>query len=674
MKKSLFFFFLFNSIVAFGQFKEPGFGKIDPSELKMTKYEKDSTADALFLFDNGESKFILNRDRHFQFVFSRHFRIKIFKKTAFHWADVKLNLYKSNSGKEQLRDIKAVTYNMVDGKLVTSKVERNNIFDEESKNFMTKKLAFKDVREGSIIELSYSIVSDFLYELRGWNFQYYIPALWSQYSYSIPEYFNYKVHSKGYLPFNVNNQSNHFEKFTVHYDSEITPGTGGGRVSAQNSDIEVKTLDVTLATKDVPAFISEPNIDCEENYMQSFGFELGSTDFPGEMHKDFSQTWASVNKQLVDDDEFGQALKAKSFVNDTVKKLCKNISTDLEKATTIYNYVQKRMKWNGVYSLWAKRGLKTPFTERSGNSAEINLLLTTMFQTAGLKADPVIFSTRDNGYEIDYYPTLTKYNSVLTQLEVDGKQILLDVSNEFCPFGTLPANDVNGKGRLVNNLEGDWVNLDTQTKYKESKKYVLEIHPDGKFTGTVDGIYDGYACINYRKRLSQEKSNEDFVRKMQENIKGLSIKSFNVKNVKRADENLIDSIVVEITDHADILGDKILFQPLLFERIEKNRYTLEDRKYPVNFNYPISETYVFEYTIPQGYEVETLPQSKIFRLQDNSISASYNVQILGNKIFVLFKRDINKILFLPEEYPNLKEMFNQIVKKHSEQIILKKKS
>jgi len=137
---------------------------------------------------------------------------------------------------------------------------------------------------------------------------------------------------------------------------------------------------------------------------------------------------------------------------------------------------------------------------------------------------------------------------------------------------------------------------------------------------------------------------------------------------------LIDSIVVEITDHADILGDKILFQPLLFERIEKNRYTLEDRKYPVNFNYPISETYVFEYTIPQGYEVETLPQSKIFRLQDNSISASYNVQILGNKIFVLFKRDINKILFLPEEYPNLKEMFNQIVKKHSEQIILKKKS
>jgi len=286
----------------------------------------------------------------------------------------------------------------------------------------------------------------------------------------------------------------------------------------------------------------------------------------------------------------------------------------------------------------------------------------------------VIFSTRNNGYEIDYYPSLTKYNSVLTRLEIEGKQILLDPSNEFCPMGTLPANDINGKGRLVNNLAGDWVSLDTQTKYKETKSYVLDIHPDGKFTGTVVGTYGGYAGINYRKRMSQEKSNEDFVRKMQENMKGLSISVFTVNNKSNINEILTDSIALEITEHADNVGDKIIFQPLLFERIEKNHYTLEDRKYPVNFNYPISETYVFEYTIPQGYEVESLPQSKVFKMHDSSINATYNVQSADNKISVLFKRDINKILFLPEDYANLKEIFNQFVKKHSEQIILKKKS
>jgi hypothetical protein len=191
-------------------------------------------------------------------------------------------------------------------------------------------------------------------------------------------------------------------------------------------------------------------------------------------------------------------------------------------------------------------------------------------------------------------------------------------------------------------------------------------------TGTITELYDGYGAIEYRNSLSHAKSKEDYSLIMQENLKGLTVNSYSISDISDNYKSITDTLSVEITDHAELMGDKILFYPLLFERTEKNRYTLDVRKYPVDYNYLILEMYIFEYTIPAGYEVESLPQSIILKLPDNSISISYAIQQNGNKITLAYKRNIKKILFLPQEYNDLKEMYNQIVKKHGEMVVLKK--
>jgi hypothetical protein len=658
--------------LSYGQLAEPKFGKIEPEELSMMKYDKDTTADALMLFDYGTTKFTLSPQEKFQFVFERHFRIKIFKKSAFKLADFNFNFYESDSRKEKIAELKAVTYNLVDGKVVKTKLDNDNIYVDKSNNYNIEKFAFPQVKEGSIIELSYTIVSDFLYNLRGWAFQYSIPAVWSQYIYEIPEYFNYRFSTKGYLPFDISANTRFLAKFSVMQRGEIYAGNGGGRTQSQNIDINVYTNRHILATKDVPAFISEPNIDCEDNYIQSIEFELSSIQFPNEPMTDYANTWESVNEQMNTDEDFGKLLKSDGFIKDTVNFLCKNKTAPIDKASSIYSYVQKRMKWDGLNRIWSKNGLKKPFISRTGSSSEINLLLTLMLKNAGLDANPVLFSTRDNGMAVSMLPSISKFNSVLTRLSIDGKIYLLDATSEFCPFGSLPAQDINGQGRVINNLTGDWVDLETKIRYAEVKNYVLDIHPDGKFTGFIKGSYDGYGGINYRHDLSVEKTNDDFIRKMQEDAKGLSINGYNISGRYDINGPLTDSLNVDITDHADIIGDKLLFQPMLFETMEKNRYTLQDRKYPINYNFPISETYVFDYTIPAGYQVESLPKPSVFKLPDGSITVYYDIKNTGNKISVVYKRSVNKILFLPEEYGALKELYNQVVSKHTESIILKK--
>ena len=173
----------------------------------------------------------------------------------------------------------------------------------------------------------------------------------------------------------------------------------------------------------------------------------------------------------------------------------------------------------------------------------------------------------------------------------------------------------------------------------------MNIQPDGKFTGFIKESYDGYGGINYRQDLSDEKTNDDYIRKMQENTKGLNIKGYSISEKNNINKPFTDSLNVEITDRAESSGIRSFSMPLLFETMEKNRYTLEDRKYPVNYNFPISETYLFDYTIPEGYQVESLPKSCCTKLPDNSITVYYDIKNTGNKISIVYKRSVNKILY-----------------------------
>lgn len=639
---------------SFSQPTEPKFGTIELSDLQMTRYENDTSAAALILFDYGYADFSINSQGYFQYTFERHCRIKIFKKSAFHLADRSIQLYKSGATDESIYKLNAVTYNLEDGKIVKSKISNENVFTEHSKRFSTKKFAFTDVKEGSILEFSYTISSIFLFNFRGWTFQSSYPTLWSQFTYVVPEYFVYRQSSKGYLGFDIVTQ----EPQNANYYSETGQTT--------------RTTVNTLAIKNVPAFISEPYIDCEDNYIQSIEFELSSIQYPGQIRQDFSKTWKAVNEEMNEDEDFGLLLKTKGFIKDTVDNLCINKTTEFEKAIAIYSYVQNWMEWNKSYRIWAMDGLKKPYLAHSGSSVEINLLLTLMLQTAGLKASPVLFSTRGNGFAMTYSPSINSYNSVLSKVVIEGKDYLLDATNKYCPFGTIPPNDINGDGRVIDEFEGSWANLETGDVYKETKSYNLELSPDGIFTGRVQGRFEGYAGVTYRNYLSKEKTLDEYFRKIQENTPGLEISSFSLSQKDNIYLPLEDSLEIVITENSELIGDKIIFKPLLIETIKQNNFTLEERKYPVDFNYLISETYVFYYKIPSGYAVESLPKSLLLKLPDNSISVTFSAQAIDNNVMIVYKRNINKKMFLPDEYLNLKSFYDILVKKHNESVILKK--
>lgn len=171
------------TLTTFSQTKDKiKFGKISPEDFVPTSFEKDTAAHAVIIADIGSSEFQANRD-DLELLFRKFKRIKVVDKNGYDVATVEIPLYVSGQSEEKLLNLKAVAYNLEDGKVVETKLESKGVFtDKYDKNHIVKKFTIPAVKEGTIIEYTYSVTSPFYFNLQPWNFQDEYPCLLSEYS------------------------------------------------------------------------------------------------------------------------------------------------------------------------------------------------------------------------------------------------------------------------------------------------------------------------------------------------------------------------------------------------------------------------------------------------------------------------------------------------------------
>jgi hypothetical protein len=89
--------------------------------------------------------------------------------------------------------------------------------------------------------------------------------------------------------------------------------------------------------------------------------------------------------------------------------------------------------------------------------------------------------------------------------------------------------------------------------------------------------------------------------------------------------------------------------------------------------YAFDELYTLNMEIPKNYVVEEIPKSARVSLNDGEGFFEYMVAVNDGNIQLRTRVALNKAFFSSEEYASLRDFFGYIVKKHSEQIVLKRK-
>jgi len=665
MKKSSFFLVLICSLtfcVSYSQNNQKPvikFGDIKPEDFAPKAYEVDSSASAIVLADIGSSKFETNEKGFFSIVFRHHKRIRVMNKTGFDEASVSITVYKNGDSEESLEGLEAVTYNLEDNKVVATKLEKSSIFkDKINKYYTTKKFTFPNLKEGSIIEFKYKIVSTLFQRLRGWEFQGAMPRIWTQYEVTNPSLFDYMMHNQGSRNFD----SSDVKKTNAYYN--IFNPYGSGSFSWNGDDYYH-----IWGMKNVPALKKESFTTTTDNYVQKIEFQLKAINWPNGKVDNILNTWDKLSERLLKDEDFGEALeKNNSFLTEEIDKVIAGTKDNYQKAKRIYEYVRNNFTCTDHDRIWMSNSLKKTFQEKSGNVADINLLLTAIYKGNGFVADPLILSTRENGRAYELYPILSKFNYVICRLKVDSQYILLDASNNLA-FGKLDESVYNGYARMINKMPV-LIDLspDSVNEVRLTSVFLFNDEHSNKIGGTFTSKLGDFESLRVRKKI-QKGSINDYLSELKKFYPAdIEVSDIHVDSLKTYDEPLSIAYNVSFSPDSDIF----YFNPMLSQVKKENPFKSATREYPVEMPYKTDDIYILNMEIPKGYKVEELPKSIKVELNDADGFFEYIIDNDASAIHLRSRIVINKATFSNDDYTTLRDFFGYIVKKHSEQIVLKK--
>ncbi|WP_313807853.1 DUF3857 domain-containing protein [Flavobacterium sp.] len=651
-------------------------GKVTVEELKEKQHSLDTSAVAAVLFKKGVTYFNYSQGSGFEKITEVQCKVKIYKKEGYDWANHEVRYYLDGNSKENLFFKDVVTYNLVDGKIVKSKLKSDGEFDEKmNKYWGKKKITLPNVKEGSIIEFSYVLKSPNYGDLADWDFQYDIPVNYSEYKTIVPEYFNYNENQKGFV-YPERNVVKKQGSITLS-NRERSTRSGGNRGGGTGvvSDVVVEDIkywetETLYHVKNVPALNDERFVNNIKNYTSSISHELATVKFPNEMTQTYSTDWESVVRNIYKNDDFGGELAKIGYFEDDVKQLISGLTTNGEKTAAIFNFVKSKIKWNGYYGYSCNEGVRSAYKNNTGNAAEINLMLTSMLRFAGIGANPVLISTRSNG--IAYFPSRNAFNYVISAVEIENGLILLDATDKYSLPNVLPMRDLNWFGRIIRK-EGSSAMVELMPKNisKEMTNGILSIDGEGNLSGKIRVQYFDYSAHSFRNEYG-DLTKESYLEKLEKNNNGIEVNEYESLNVNDLSKPVVENYSFSSSNSVEKIGDKLYFNPMFFFAWTKNPFIQEKREYPVDFGYPNQDRYMISVAIPEGYVVESIPEPKSVSLPDSLGTFKFNVTKTDKQIQLSVIRDFNAAIVPAGYYESLKQFFDLIVKSETEKVVLKK--
>lgn len=645
---------LFCTILSYSwaQFSQE-YGKISEDELNMKVYAKDSSASAVYLYENAHFEYVYTGS-NVLIVYKYSCKIKILKPEGVEYANIKIPLYKTQNSSDIITSFEANAYNLEKGKIVKTKTDKQFMFSE---NIIDKinltKVSMQGVKVGSVIEYKFSINSPYyLRYIPTFSTQHRIPVISGNYIAQIPNHLvvKYSINGCEYLEVNE----------VVKFNSLLAISGLGENVRQ-----------IAFTSKDMPALKEEPIVWNNNEHISSVEFNLIDIQIPSMVYTSYLKDWKSIEKYFKKIENFGSHFAiSKIFEKETKEIASKNVS-DQEKIKEIHQLVLERIAFNGEYSLTCKNPINA-VKEKSGNSAEVNFILMSMLNDAGYKAFPVMLSSRESGKLAEYYPKIDNITHFIIAVKTpDGNTYYLDGSDKLSTINTLSENYLT-KGYLFNSSnENKWIDLSKISNSSSKSEIFLSFNSDMDLTGSIKRTSTNQ--LAYKKKLQYKslESKKEYLKSI-ENRYSITIDSSSINGIDSYGNSVeeIYNIQMETLKNSSY----VYLNPIIFPEINSNPFIASIRKFPIEFDYPFSNTQFITLIIPDNYTVEELPKSTKLSLLDNGITFSYLIQKRDNAIVIIYNFTQNQIIFPKMNYALIKDFIAAVVEKNSERIVLKKKS
>ncbi len=650
------FFACFYLNIATAQVKIPSFGKIDKADLEMTDCDFDKGAIALKLIDHGKMFF----DRGtagitlFKTVYEYRVRIKILKDKGLSYANLEIPFY-SNNNDETISAIDANTYNLDEaGKVKITGVNKGSIYTKKINNrFSRLIIAFPEVKVGSVIEYKYKLMRDTYSQIKDWYFQSEIPTRYSEYEVTTPTALKYKT-----------------QKFVVNKLDEKS-NESVDVVSVGNDAFSFETKRIQYAMNDLPGIKDLPFMGAPKDYEQHIEFQLVAIERGIDNTKYINSTWADIVKALNEDEDFGLQLTRPIKDMDGIIKQSLQIINNTERIKFLFNTIRSKMNCTDDEAIFTNQGITNAWEKKSGNIAEINMLLIQVLNKAGIKAMPILLSTRNNGLVNKFYYSERQFNTLMAYVPLENSWLVLDATDKLSNYRLTPESVVNTSGFIIDGEEGKWIDI-----LDEKHKYQIVV----ALQGIIDdkGLMKGDCsinCMDYARKQRVDayiKNKDNF--KQEYFIKpypAISVENVIVKNDDADSLPFSQKVIFSLP--LSNSGEYRYFNTNMFNDFEKNPFIEDERAADIDFGMMQEYVIYCNFTIPDGYVFETLPENISMLMPDKSIQYTRIMNTSDNVLNIKINIDFKTSFYPAGNYPDFHEFYKKLLNSLNEQVVIKKK-
>ncbi|MBS1733204.1 MAG: DUF3857 domain-containing protein [Bacteroidetes bacterium] len=642
--------------VTYAQKEIPAYGKPNLADLEMKDCDFDPGADAVKLldvcnmyFDRGTAGFTL-----FKTMYHRRVRIKILKDKGLSYANLEVPFYASNND-QKITNIDACTYNLDEtGKIKVTEVSKNSIFIKRiNRQFSKLIIAFPEARVGSVVEYRYKLERDGYNDIKDWSFQDIIPTAYSEYEVQVPGLFMFTVKR------NVVGDLQEDEKII---DDVINIGDDAYRF---------KTIKHKFIMHNLIGIHDEPFMAPAKDYLQRVEFLLSSLNYGNNHVENLRTTWRDVVTSLNKDNDFGQQLEKDIPALESLVQGASSMKTPEDKVKYLLKNISSQMVCTDPEAIFSS-GVVNAWDKKAGNSADINFILVNALRKAGIKASPILVSTRDNGLISSTYPTLNQFNAVMAYVSVDGINYVLDASDKYAYYKMPPFRVINTRAFVVTGESGSIVDI-----IDDNHNYNMLV----AIKGNVDekGLMAAEATINSQDYAKTERL-RSFLKNAGEFKKhyfldvnsGMNFLDFDFKNQEPDSLPFVQKF--NFSRQLNSSEGYSYFITNLFADFDKNPFLEDQRNTDIDFGTERHYTIYENFTIPEGFVFEELPKDVSMAMPDHLVDYSRMMATSDNTLNVTININFNSPFYTVNSYADFREFYKKLLASLNEQVVIKKKS
>ena len=340
-----------------------------------------------------------------------------------------------------------------------------------------------------------------------------------------------------------------------------------------------------------------------------------------------------------------------------------------EKVAATYKFLRQRLAWNGEYDL-----LIHPASEivkkGNGSNADLNMMLINMLGDVGVKAYPVVMSTRRHGRLPQTYPTLNKLNTYVVGIPDGSSWIYVDASSADGFLNVLPANLYTDRARIIQKEGSQWVNLQKTGEARTLITVKASLSPRGEMKGEQTAIYSGNAAANERTAFREAADSSAFIAK-KASLNGININSCKMDGHRDFAPHVQE--VINFTRQGNATDDHIYLNPLTEIPVTSNPFLETERLLPVEFPYKQTFTLSVQLTLPDGWQLEELPKSTKITAADKSLAGHILYESTDeHTVTIHYQFRLSNVTYDKTQYDTLKELFDIFANRAKDILVIKK--